>query len=1373
MKTRVVIAVLCSAFIQAQAALKRPAIVPRYSGAEIGEWTMDHDTAFAKAREGTNNVVVMFTGAWWCPDCQVTENTTLTNQAWHAYAATNRLYLVMLDFPGRNNNYTCWLREPTYLADNGLTPEQGEAEITNHYAMQTAYAVPGAATNTFGGYSKVSYTTLIVQRPDGSRIGRFESLRNTTSLEFFMRNMKQVMAADAGDETDDYYQGATSLETPLCEDGVVSGGTHTLSEADVADWYAFDATNGVQWSFAFGATGIGSGALQVRAQIFEYPTNAVSVAERVMTPSDISVLSFVVPHTGRYWLKVSRAQILNELLGYDLTYWYATPPATVLFALPQVSVSDRAPSVTLAVNITGATNDAEVRVSYETVAGSAKPNLDFVPTVGELIWTSGVKRSKTITIPIIPDSVWEGDESFSVVLYSVKNCEVGSQLSTCTVVLKEQTARQPGKLNFEGALSGVLVEGSNALFRVARTAGDNGAITAQVEHVQGTLHTPVGQLVWTNTDVSVKSFTFTFTNEAGFQPDRRSYLKLNPVGGATLLSAAGGTVTLTRRDDLVLQTFAAFAAEPANMPFGYKAARGLWFYGFWSDDERADGWLRSGTLRANDSATLTSTLTGSGVLAFDWQLGGYGATLQCLLGSKAVATQTVAEIEDSITLAVPSGLQTVSWTVQSSPRGTNGFAAVRNLVWHPLPQAFGPSPADKAAVINRARITKGQGALGTVDISRGVRLSWQDVLSTTVFPRGTLKRYELYAGLVNTALVKYAEPTGHFFPQIGNVADEQAFSNLVAKANSRPIYWRVDTVVTDEGGRRAVTLGKTWSVTVLPEGSPEFVAAPEGYDPTVPGGVSLPELTVGVYAAVGPFAVATADGDTVSALVKNGALPVGMKVEPRAGSIWITGAPVRVGAGSADVHLSVSRNVSERNYITVPGSSMTVTWSVRSLGRAAGQFDGFSVQDGVPAYGSAALNVSDVGAVSGKFVHEGLTYAFTAASFGGCTNAGYFANSRALSGTNRVSATVLVWADGSAAEIWLAGVEDRHYVCVRNNWKDAGMAALLNTYVGYYTLALPVVASSSEKAPQGTGYLTVTVLSSGTVKYAGLLADGKSVSGFSTLLYGPDCCSANDRATFYVFSQPSGYGSQGVLCGHIYLDSGEDAVSPKDNTLLLADQSGLHWINPDPKAVFGYDPVTGVLPDGIAGFTNLLDVTGGYYDATVNLQSFYAGQVLKIGTAFAATDDLDGAQGTSGYKLISAPDPSRLPAVASAVSAVAFPRSVVVRNGALVDFDRSTNAWSMTVSPNRATGLFTGSFKLYYQGPDTQGHARQITKPLALNGVFLPLRGPSQTTPSSDWMGFYLVPDKFRYLSLTGVQQSYGFAWSVGFSMAVDQGASE
>jgi hypothetical protein len=63
-------------------------------------------------------------------------------------------------------------------------------------------------------------------------------------------------------------------------------------------------------------------------------------------------------------------------------------------------------------------SDGAIGVTYTTSAGSATPGSDFTTTTGTLSWAAGDTANKTITVPILQDSVLEGTETFTVRLSS-------------------------------------------------------------------------------------------------------------------------------------------------------------------------------------------------------------------------------------------------------------------------------------------------------------------------------------------------------------------------------------------------------------------------------------------------------------------------------------------------------------------------------------------------------------------------------------------------------------------------------------------------------------------------------------------------------------------------------------------------------------------------------------------------------------------------------------------------------------------------------------------------------------------------------------------------------------------------------------------
>ncbi len=208
----------------------RPAICPRWSGAEVGEWTMDREAAFAKAKADLAYTIVLFTGSWWCPICQTCETKVLTSQAWSDYVAKAGYYLVESDYPyrfpvpegqewkgtsplGDGWGFKCWLYDPDYLSKNGLTAEEGLAVIQKLYDYQDALALPGSIVDVIGRLGggtmdlhKIAYPTMVMFRSDGSEVGRVA----------FPRAWYQ-MSAVSDEEAIDFVIGG--LETLRNEDG--------------------------------------------------------------------------------------------------------------------------------------------------------------------------------------------------------------------------------------------------------------------------------------------------------------------------------------------------------------------------------------------------------------------------------------------------------------------------------------------------------------------------------------------------------------------------------------------------------------------------------------------------------------------------------------------------------------------------------------------------------------------------------------------------------------------------------------------------------------------------------------------------------------------------------------------------------------------------------------------------------------------------------------------------------------------------------------------------------------------------------------------------------------------------------------------------
>ena len=314
-------------------------IVPEWSGATPGVWTMDYASALANAQAEGKWTLMLYSGMWWCPHCQPLEKHVLTQPAFSNYVAECGYYTTVLDNPYRDGySNWCWLYETNYVENVAhLTMEEALQEIDKRYLVQESYALPGATEYNISNwngtatitYHKVGYPTIIVIRPDGRPAGRFgfsKSQPAETAITYVTNLIEQVKRHDDWDEIDDYWQTTqTVLPIPANVGDVVVHGEHVLSTRDSADWYKIEIADDTpaHWTFLFDQveglpTAVLSAGIYEAASISEDPKAAPLAAFEVdfaATPS----IAVDFPSAGTYYLKVGATK-LAEVVGYRLSY---------------------------------------------------------------------------------------------------------------------------------------------------------------------------------------------------------------------------------------------------------------------------------------------------------------------------------------------------------------------------------------------------------------------------------------------------------------------------------------------------------------------------------------------------------------------------------------------------------------------------------------------------------------------------------------------------------------------------------------------------------------------------------------------------------------------------------------------------------------------------------------------------------------------------------------------------------------------------------------------------------------------------------------------------------------------------------------------
>ncbi len=288
----------------------------------------------------------------------------------------------------------------------------------------------------------------------------------------------------------------------------------------------------------------------------------------------------------------------------------------------------------------------------------------------------------------------------------------------------------------------------------------------------------------------------------------------------------------------------------------------------------------------------------------------------------------------------------------------------------------------------------------------------------------------------------------------------------------------------------------------------------------------------------------------------------------------------------------------------------------------------------------------------------------------------------------------------------------------RNRFADRGdteAAARLEEFKGYYTVALPAVEDGAvsatagvDAAPQGAGYLTLTVRARGAVRIAGVLADGTRVSRTSRLILFDGC---GPEACVPLFAPL--YSKKGWVGGLLWID-------PETRTVETDRDLGwfIRWENPGR-----------VGPDG---FSLLLDACGGFYGTGASLAAAYLFGAEVDNTAyFAAGEPQEWAvwpEATvtgAGNRLT--------------VTKGAKPRKHSEYGDVWYEYD-DVNPANATFSFTSRTGIFRGKFSLYCDYEDATGRLVHKAVSVPYAGVLTPLRSEAFTDLPAG-LGYCLIPD--------------------------------
>ena len=213
------------------------------------------------------------------------------------------------------------------------------------------------------------------------------------------------------------------------------------------------------------------------------------------------------------------------------------------------------PEITLTVSrLLGTQGQIMVDYAVATVGtDTATSPDDYVADADTLVFADG-ETSKTITVTLADDDVYEGAEVFSVTLSNVVNGAVlGGQSQTKVTILDNEISNEPGTFFFSRVNYNVAENASTYDVTILRSFGGAGQVTVNLDSVAGTAteasdYQAFNQTITFDEGVQSQTVTLTVLDDQEVEGDESYSLRLtNPTNGAILGNPS--TVSVNISDD--------------------------------------------------------------------------------------------------------------------------------------------------------------------------------------------------------------------------------------------------------------------------------------------------------------------------------------------------------------------------------------------------------------------------------------------------------------------------------------------------------------------------------------------------------------------------------------------------------------------------------------------------------------------------------------------------------------------------------------------------------------------------------------------------------------------------------------------------------
>jgi hypothetical protein len=472
------------------------------------------------------------------------------------------------------------------IADDDPIPPSGSLQFTGSSYSLTEGGVAAVITVTRVGGSSGAVSVDYATGGGSATVGS-DYTSSSGTLNFADGETSKSFTVQVLDDTE--YEGDETVNLELSNPVSATLGTIISAVLTISDDDPVPASGTLQFSMANYSVAEGGGSASVEVSRVGGSTGSISVSyatgdDTATASVDYStssgVLSFadgvitqtiLIPilddslYEGDETINVSLSNPVGTVVSppsnavVTITDDDPQPtPGVISFASSTYAVSETQANVSLTISRTGGTT-GQVDVNYTTSDGTASATNDYQFSSGSVTFLDGDGLDKTVVIPLVDDAVYEGDETFSVLLSGITGgAGLGSTSQSEITIQDNETAPSAGIIGF--ALPDVSVNESavSLTITVTRAGGSFGAVDVEYSLASGAgtadplndFTMTAGTITFVDGDTSDKTITIVINDDSAEENSETLEINLsNPTNGASIdINADSITVTIVDND---------------------------------------------------------------------------------------------------------------------------------------------------------------------------------------------------------------------------------------------------------------------------------------------------------------------------------------------------------------------------------------------------------------------------------------------------------------------------------------------------------------------------------------------------------------------------------------------------------------------------------------------------------------------------------------------------------------------------------------------------------------------------------------------------------------------------------------------------------